>query len=58
MHHEWIDRQFSQSPPSLKGRRLILELWSAIPMGLEVEGLQGLQSQIPIRILIIFILKL
>jgi len=26
-------------------------------MGLEVEGLQGLQSQISIRILIIFILK-
>ena len=49
MHHEWIDCQLGPSPPSLKGRRLILEPQSPIFMGLKVEGLQDLQSQIPIK---------
>jgi len=55
MHGEWIDCQLSQSPPSLKGRRLILELQSPIFMKLKVEGLQDLQYQILIRTSIIFI---
>jgi len=58
MHYEWIDCQLSVSHPSLKGRRLILQLQSPILMGLKVERLQDLQSQILIRILIIFMLKL
>ena len=57
MQYEWIDCQLNLAPPSLKGRRLILQLQSHILKGLRVEGLQDLQSQIPIRILIIFILK-
>ena len=57
MRYEWIDRQLGPSPPSFEGRRLILQLWSPILMGLKVEGLQDLQSRILLRILIIFILN-
>jgi len=57
MRHEWNDYQLSPSPPSLKDRRLTLEPESPIFMGLKVSGLQDLQSRIPIRNLIISILK-
>ena len=57
MHHEWNDYQLSQSPPSLDGQRLILKPKLPIFMGLKARGLQGLQTQIPIRTLLIFILK-
>ena len=56
MRYEWIDCQLGPSLPFLEGRRLILQLKSPILIGLKVEGLQDLQSRIPIRILIIFIL--
>jgi len=44
MDREWNDCPSSRSPLSLKGRRLILESKAPILMGLNVKGLQDLQS--------------